>query len=155
MLSTHPLGIPLLLAAALIAAAGPAWARSASHARKATVHFLAAGTMVRISWGVSEDTYLSTLTFSPQAEPLTVRLIDEYSEAYPALSREILTAPRGVVLRVRRDASCDSPFANMLLRTAPGDPLAALPERLSYRLPSNVVAPAPDATLPCYRVARR
>lgn len=155
MLSVRLLRVTVLLSAALIAASGPALGRSASGAQKATVHFLATGTLVRVSWGMNEDTYLSTLTFPKRAEPLMVRLIDEYSQAHSALSREMLTEPQGAILRVRRDASCDRPFAQMLLRTAPGDPLAPVPERLSYRLPSSITTPLPDATLPCYRVERR
>jgi hypothetical protein len=83
-----------------------------------------------------------------------IRLVDTYPNEWPPLSREVLKSDAGTVLPVKRDAECDRPFGEMLLRTAPGDPMAILQERLGYRPPLDWT-PAPGTVLPCYRVLRR
>lgn len=83
-----------------------------------------------------------------------MRLIDAYSNEFPPLSREVLTSDAGSVLSLKRDAGCDRPFGEVLLRTAPGDPLAILLERLSYR-PRLDRTPEAETILPCYRTIRR
>jgi hypothetical protein len=83
-----------------------------------------------------------------------VRLIDEYLNLFPPIPAEVLRSQSGTVLRVTRDPQCDRPFGEILLRTAPGDLMAILPERLGYQ-PALDRTPASGTVLPCYRVLRR
>lgn len=140
--------------AALAMFVNSAVAGSRIHEERVHVQFLAAGTLMRGNWGPNEDTYLAELTLPVHGELVLVRLIDEYANEAPALSRAMLTSPSGAFLWVRRDSLCDYPYRQMLLRTAPGDPLAILPEKLNYQ-PHLEIVPAPDSILQCYRVARR
>jgi hypothetical protein len=124
------------------------------HGQKARVRFLATSTLIRGTWGQNEDTYLAQLLLPKQNEAVLVRLVDAYANEWPPLARAALTADAGTVLSVKRDAECDRPFGEMLLRTAPGDPMAILPERLGYRPPLDRTSAA-GTVLPCYRVLRR
>lgn len=150
------LGTELNIAALLIVItlAGPsagAWPHH--HGKKARVHFLANSTLLRYTWGQNQDTYLAQLFFPKQSVPVLARLVDVYSNGWPSLSRKVLKSDTGTILRVERDEDCDRPYGEMLLRTAPGDLLAILPERLHYQ-PHLDDTPAPDSILPCYRVIR-
>lgn len=142
-----------LLIGALSTGKAEAWPHR-RHGQKARVRFLATSTLIRGSWGPNEDTYLAQLLLPKQNETVLVRLVDAYPNEWPPLAREILKADAGAVLSVKRDAECDRPFGEILLRTAPGDPMAILPERLGYRPPMDRT-PAPGTILPCYRVLRR
>lgn len=115
---------------------------------------MATGTLVRGTWGQNEDTYLAELSLSHDTESVLVRLIDTYPNEAPPLSREALMSPSGTVLRVSRDPQCDSLYGEMLLRTAPGDPMAILLERLEYQ-PQLSWTPQPSTNVPCYRTVRR
>jgi hypothetical protein len=127
-----------------------------SHPRsiKAHTRFPAASTLIRGTWGMNQDIYLAEISSRNGSEPQLVKLIDEYSNLAPSLSDDTLTSTTGTNLRIRRDMRCDIPYATMRLRTAPGDPMAILPERLTYR-PQMDRAPAPGLVLPCYRTVRR
>lgn len=129
-------------------------ARPHRHVLKARVRFWATSTLVRGTWGQNEDTYLAELRFAHSEEVLLARLVDTYPNESPPLAREILTSDSETVLHVMRAAECDLLFGQMLLRTAPGDPMAILPEWLDYR-PTLGPMPDSEAILPCYRVARR
>jgi hypothetical protein len=120
---------------------------------KAQVRFLATSTEIRGTWGTNEDTFLVELQPVHHGELQLVRLLDEYPNPYPPLPVEILKSQSGTVLRVRRDAQCDRPFGEILLRTAPGDPMAILPERLSYQ-PQLDRIPEARKLIPCYRTVR-
>jgi len=141
----------LVLFVAVSASMAGAWPHN--HGHKVRVRFLATGTLVRGTWGQNEDTYLAELSLSHDTESVLVRLIDAYPNEAPPLSREVLTSQSGTALRVNRDSECDRPFARMLLRTAPGDLMAILPERHGYRPPMERL-PASQTILPCYRVSR-
>ncbi len=141
-----------LVIAAMTAATSGAWPRR--HGQKARVRFLATSTLIRGTWGPNEDTYLAQLLLPRENEAVLVRLVDAYPNEAPPLARQVLRADSGAVLFVKRDAECDRPFGEILLRTAPGDPMAILPERLGYRPPLDRV-PAQGTILPCYRVLRR
>lgn len=142
----------ILLIAALNTSTAGAWLHR--HGPKTRVRFLATSTLVRGTWGENEDTYLAQLLLPKQNEAVLVRLVDAYPNEWPPLSREVLTSDAGAVLPVRRDSDCDRPFGQILLRAAPGDPMAILPERLGYR-PQLDKTPAAATILPCYRVLRR
>jgi len=122
--------------------------------QNARVRFLATSTLIRIWGGPNEDTYLAQLTFMPNDDPLVVRLVDSYPNLALPLPRVALTSEDGSIVKVRRDMSCDRPYSKIILRTAPGDPMAILPERLGY-LPSMDQTPTPEMILPCYRVVRQ
>lgn len=124
------------------------------HGQKARVRFLATSTLIRGTWGPNEDTYLAQLLLPKQNETVLVRLVDAYPNEWPPLARDILRSDAGTLLAVKRDAECDRPFGEILLRTAPGDPMALLPERLGYQ-PLLDRTPASGTILPCYRVLRR
>lgn len=150
------LGIGLNIAAllVLITVAGTSASAWPHHrGQKARVHFLANGTLLRFTWGQNQDTYLAQLYFPKQSAPVLARLMDVYSNGWPPLSRRVLKSDTGTILRVERHEDCDRPFGEMLLRTAPGDLLAILPERLHYQ-PHLENPPAPDSILPCYKVIR-
>ncbi|MGH9607447.1 MAG: hypothetical protein ACRD3N_17295 [Terracidiphilus sp.] len=143
----------ILLVAALNTSTAGAWLHR-RQSQKTRVRFLATGTLVRGTWGENEDTYLAQLLLPKQNEAVLVRLVDAYPNEWPPLAREVLTSDSGAVLAVRRDADCDRPFGEMLLRTAPGDPMAILPERLVYQ-PQMDRVPEAHTILPCYRTVRR
>ena len=142
------------IAAALATSTGTAGAWPHRHGREARVRFLATSTLIRGNWGPNEDTYLAELSADKDKERVLIRLVGAYPNEAPPISREDLTAPSGVTLRVRRDFDCDRSYRQTILRTAPGDPLAILPERLGYR-PQLGWTPQPGARLPCYRTVRR
>jgi hypothetical protein len=126
----------------------PAWARHGSRAVKANVRFVAASTFLRGTWGLNQDTYLAEMTISSRRdEPFLVRLVDEYPNELPALAHNVVTSPSGTTLRVLRDNECDRPFHQMLIRTAPGDPLAILLEPLSYQPHLEII---PHRTRSCH-----
>lgn len=118
------------------------------------VRFLVTSTLLRGTWGLNEDTYLAQVLFPRQNEAVLVRLVDAYPNEWPPLARQIIASESGALLALRRDVGCDRPFGEILLRTAPGDPMAILPEPLSYE-PALERTPAPRTILPCYRVLRR
>ena len=102
---------------------------------------------------MNQDTYLAQLSFPKQSESVLARLMDVYSNGWPPLSRGTLRSATGTVLRVERDEDWDRPFEEILLRTAPGDLLAILPEQLHYQ-PLLEETPTPETILPCYKVVR-
>jgi hypothetical protein len=119
------------------------------------VRFLAESTFLRNTYGPNEDTYLAEMTIpSQQQKAVLIRLVDEYPNEAPSLARNVVASPSGASLRVLRDAECDRPYSQMLLRAAPGDLIAILPERLEYH-PNLESIPAPGSILQCYRVVRR
>jgi hypothetical protein len=129
-------------------------AKQGIQTEKAIVRFLATSTLIRGTWGRNQDTYLAEATFPKSNQVLLIRLVDAYPNEWPPLSFEVLASRTGTALRVTRDLQCELPSSHLLLRTAPGDPLAILLERLSYRplLPKTLEG---NELLPCYRTVRR
>lgn len=123
------------------------------HGQKVRIHFMAESTFLRGTWGQNEDTYLAELQFPRSGESFLVRLVDRYPNEFPSISHEALTSENGVVMPVLRDRECDAVFGEFLSRAAPGDLMAILPVRLSYR-PLLTRTPLSDENLPCYRVSR-
>jgi hypothetical protein len=144
----------LTVMACIAAAVTSADARARIRVQKAHVRFLATSTVVRGSWGYNQDTYLAELRPARNGELQLVRLIDEYPNLSPPLPAEVLTSQSGTVLKVKRDSQCDLPFGQVLLRTAPGDPMAILHERLGYQ-PEMSRTPEARTPLPCYRTVRQ
>jgi hypothetical protein len=125
------------------------------HPKKARVRFLATSTLYRTTFGMNEDIYLGELTFAKREdEHVLARVINQYSNWEPPIPAAVLKSDAGMPFYLLRDASCDIPYAQMQLRTAPGDPMAVLQERLSYQ-PRLNHAPAPGDVLPCYRIEAR
>ena len=120
------------------------------HGQRVRVRFLATSTLIRGTFGQNEDTYLAQVFTRRGDESYLIRLIDAYPNEAPPLSFAALTSDVGTLLRILRDQQCDRAYGEMLLRTAPGDPMAILPERLGYRPPMKRT-PAPETILPCYR----
>ena len=118
---------------------------------RVTVRFVATSTTYRTTWGMDEDIYLANLTFPKNGERVLARLIDEYPNYAPSIPEAALRSGAGTPFYVVRDTDCDIAFGEMPLRTAPGDPMAILPERLGYR-PHLKKTPAPSEVLPCYRI---
>jgi hypothetical protein len=125
----------LTVVALIAAAATSAGARARIRVQKVHVRFLATSTVVRGTWGYNEDIFLAELQPARSGELQLVRLIDEYPNYYAPLPVAVLTSQNGTALKVKRDAQCDLPFGRVLLRTAPGDLMAILPERLGYQPP--------------------
>jgi hypothetical protein len=146
-------GFILILAILLSVNSSEAWPHRRS-GKKAHVRFLAASTLIRGTWGPNQDIYLAELRFGKKDAPALVRLVDVYPNESPSLSYTTLTDSSGVSLRVRRNRECDISFGSMPLRTAPGDPMGVLLEKLSYQ-PKLDPMPDPESILPCYRIARR
>lgn len=128
-------------------------ARTHIRVEKAQVRFLATSTEIRGTWGTNEDVFLVEIEPVHHGELQLVRLLDKYPSLWTPIPSEILKSQSGTVLRVRRDAQCDRPFGEILLRTAPGDPMAILPERLSYQ-PQMDRTPEAQKLVPCYRTVR-
>jgi hypothetical protein len=138
---------------ALIIVCGAAGQRH-EHVLKAHVHFLATSTSVHFGEGQSQDIYLIELAANtPGGQPTLARLVDEYPSSGSAFSAGILRSSIGTTLRLRRDFDCDITLSQMPIRTAPGDPLAALPVALGFQ-PALMATATPDDVLPCYRTAR-
>lgn len=122
---------------------------------KTTVRFLATSTSFHTDLGESQDVYLVSVALDPQSGEWTLaRLVDEFPPYRTALPSRDLQSGSPMRLRVRRDASCDLVYAQMRLRTAPGDPMAILPEPLGFT-PALDEYPRPTELLPCYRTVRR
>jgi hypothetical protein len=122
---------------------------------KAGVKFLATSSSVRSGWAGNMDIYLAELRLGASPTENTLAwLIDEYPSGRSGISTDILTAADITVLRLHRDRGCDTAFGSMPLRTAPGNPMAILPEPLSFHpvLPDPT---PPQSILPCYRIVRR
>jgi hypothetical protein len=150
----HPLVQLVSIVAVIAISTTTAGAWPHRNEQKARVRFLATSTLVR-TWGApNEDTYLAKLTLTLNDDPLMVRLIDSYPNVASPLPKGTLTSVEGHILKVRRDMNCDRTYGEMILRTAPGDPMAILPERLGYQ-PSMDPVPASEMILPCYRIVRR
>ncbi len=125
---------------------------------KVTVQFLAESTAVRSSWAMNQYVYLVEVVSHrdySNSGAMLARLIDEfppYDTSGSSSAMKIVST--GAAMRIVRDASCDVAYAKMPLRTAPGDPLAILPERLGYH-PDLPRAVGEDEVVPCYRIVRR
>lgn len=118
------------------------------------VRFLATSSSIRSDVGGNRDVYL--VTVRPAREPGPVafaRLIDNFIDYQSSIPERTLASARPAILRLRRDPSCDLPFEDMPLRTAPGDPGAILTLPLSFQ-PHLRVQPRPTQILPCYRTVR-
>jgi hypothetical protein len=126
-----------------------------SHIRpfKARTHFFATSTSIRGTWGTNQDIYLAEIIPHEGSLPVLIRLIDEYLTFQVPLSVDSITSTTGTTLRIIRDVRCDIQYSQMQLRTAPGDPMAILHERLGYQ-PQLSRTPAPDEVLYCYRTVR-
>ena len=122
--------------------------------QKMQTRFLATSICMRETWGTNEDDYLAEIVPHEGADPLLIRVVDEYPNLELPLSNDLLTSRIGSTLRVMRDFGCDIPYSQMQLRTASGDPMAILPERLGYQ-PTLDRTPSAGQMLPCYRTVRR
>lgn len=120
---------------------------------KANVRFLATSTLLRSTIGLNEDSYLAEISLDGQSGPSLALLMDLYPAFAPPLTKKVLTAQNGTMIRVRRDPVCDIRYGGLLLRAAPGDLIAILPIKLVYK-PDLKLTPSPDLEVPCYRTAR-
>jgi hypothetical protein len=119
------------------------------------VHFLATSTSLRSSIGESQDVYLAEIELPHSGgEIILARLLDEYPPYRIGIPPQVLGADKSHHIRLRRDRSCDRSYGIMPIRTAPGNPMAILPERLGFQpvLPRDV---NPTEILPCYRTVRK
>ena len=151
---SNPLVRSTCMAVAIALAVTPAGAWPHKNGEKARVRFLATSTLIRGTFGQNEDTYLAQVFTARGDESYLIRLVDAYPNETPSLPKATLTSDSGTLLRIQRDPQCDRLYGEMLLRTAPGDPMAILHERLSYR-PQMERAPEPTSNLPCYRTERK
>ena len=106
------------------------------------------------SYAGSEDVYLAEVEFPRRGgEEVLARVVDDYAAYEGPISSDTLKSAHYAQFRLLRDATCDRVFADMPLRTAPGDPTALLlvPLQFQPELPQSV---QPQQILPCYRVAR-
>lgn len=154
---TIPRPVSLIVALALAVQWLPCVALARSHARTVSVRvrFLATSTSFRSVYAGNEDIYLTALTFGhhPFGEPVIALVIDEYAFYKGPISQTVLVSPKGAQFRMYPDPSCKREYAEIPLRTAPGDPSAALPDRLRYS-PQLPIPVKPTQILPCYRIVR-
>lgn len=121
---------------------------------RAHVRFFATSSSVHSSWGGSEDIYLAEIEFDGRAKETGLAwLVDEYPPYRVSIPAAILTSTSMTPFRLRRDRGCDVAYGLMSLRTPPGDPMAILPEHLSFQpvLPEQITA---TDVIPCYRLLR-
>ena len=130
-------------------AQGSAYARS-RHSIKAKVHFLAAGIMIRGTWGQNEDNYLAE-TISGKGNRELIRIRNRYPSWFPSISNSALASKEGIKFRLVRDETCDVAFGAMHLRAKPDDPTATLPIWLDYH-PTIDNQPGTNDMLSCYRL---
>jgi hypothetical protein len=124
------------------------------HGQKLEVHFLAASTLLRGTWGYNQDIYLVDLVLAGSGNRVHARLVDEYPSYAAPISTTVLKSDSGTILRLARDSECDRPYGQMILRAAPGDLMAILPVKLSYQ--PKLISPLQSSEiLPCYRTVRR
>jgi hypothetical protein len=102
---------------------------------------------------MNQDVYLAEIVPATGGEPALMRLVDDYPYYLAPLSHDALTSKAGTMLRIRRDAECDLPYAKLQIRTAPGDQMAISPAKLNYK-PQLSRAPEPDQMVPCYRTVK-
>ena len=144
------------LLSVLLAMTTPSFAASTKKPSKWRVRFLATSTSIR-SFGGNEDAYLVEMT-DPRgpdnSSPFLALMVDRYPMYREALPVSELSSHIGSVVRLSRDATCDSTLSAIPLRTSPGDPLAVLPERLGYRVEMPQTR-NPELQIPCYRLVRR
>lgn len=136
---------------AISATTAGAWPHKSG--QKARVRFVATSTLIRGTWGQNEDTYLAQVLTAHGEEPYLIRLVDAYPNEAPPLSVAKLTSDSGTLLRVQRDPQCDRLYGEILLRTAPGDPMGILLEPLGYRPPMKSAVNS-ETMIPCYRTVR-
>ena len=86
-------------------------------------------------------------------EPVLARLIDDNPEYHEMFLTKRFATTGDATLKIWRDQSCDIAFAQMPLRTPPGDPRAILPEKLGFQ-PKLSRAVEADEVLPCYRMMK-
>lgn len=121
---------------------------------KARAHFLATSTCIRGTWGLNLDLYLAELSTKKGSDLLMVRLVDEYGKLGASVFLVSLTFATGTNLRIRRDQQCDMPYAQMQLRTAPGDQIVILHERLVDQSQLFQTS-GQNKVAQCYRPARQ
>jgi hypothetical protein len=138
----------------LLCACGVAQAWPHRKALKARVHFLAAETLIRGTWGTNQDKYLAEFLPAKNNPSGLLQIIDEYPQWDLPVSNKSLIAHEGSFLRLLRDTTCDVSYAELHLRAAPGDRLALLPMHLTYHpdLSSSVNS---EDLVPCYHIVRR
>jgi hypothetical protein len=147
---------PTALQALLLCLVVPSMAHGQRQERafKTSVRFLATSTSFRTDLGESQDVYLVSVGLEPRAGEWTLaRLVDEFPPYRTSLPSRDLQSGSPMTLRIRRDASCDFVYAEMRLRTRPGDPMAILPEPLGYSPDLSRSIPTTEI-LPCYRTVR-
>jgi hypothetical protein len=128
-----------------------AWTRKKG--QKAQVKFLATSTLIRGTWGPNEDTYLAELLTARGDESYLIRLVDAYPNEAPPLPLAALTSDKETCLRIQRDPECDKPYEQMLLRSAPGDPITIVLDRFEYRPQLSWILQS-SSKLPCFRTVR-
>jgi len=117
---------------------------------RARVRFLAVATSVHSGEFGSEDTFLAEIQ-APGKPPYLARLVDEYSSSQAPIPVQKLTSTEAVPLRLLRDPDCDREWANIVIRTAPVDPMAVLLLRL-VSAPEITRSVSAAELIPCYRV---
>jgi hypothetical protein len=146
----------LLISSLLICMLGSAGKIECSRRIKSvrpTVRFLATSWFVRGTWGRNEDRYLVEIT-PPRSESSSLAyLIDSYPNEAPPQTVEALNSQVDSKPNVRLDFGCDIPVRALVLRTAPGDLMAVLPEQHSFQ-PKLDPPLRWDEIVPCYRTMR-
>jgi hypothetical protein len=134
-------------------------AQSIAHGQQRTfklfLRFLATSTSFHSGLGESEDVYLVSVGLDTQSgEWALARLVDEFPPYRTPLHRADLQSEFPLSMHIRRDPSCDVVYAQMRLRTRPGDPMAILPEPLGFT-PALDEPPRKTEIIPCYRTVRK
>lgn len=121
---------------------------------KVRVHFLAAETLIRGTWGTNQDSYLAEFLSGKDRPSGLLQVVDEYAQWDLPISWVDLTSQSGVNLRLKRDTACDVQYGALNLRAAPGNLMAMLPVHLTYHPVLSNSVHSSDV-IPCYRIARK
>ncbi len=117
---------------------------------KAGVRFVAQSMSFRTTWAYSEDVYLVEIHPSKNGQPYYGKLLDAYQGLGRPLPLQMVTSKSPITMKIARDSSCDVRYGNMLIRSAPGDPVALLPGKFTYESSETKSIPK-DTMIPCYR----
>jgi len=115
-----------------------------------SIRFVAQSVAIRSAGSDNEDVYLVKVYPAGDQTGFYAKLVDTYRDFAPALPLRIVTSESPVHLRAARDSQCDVLFAEMHLRSAPGDLIAIIPTTIDYET-TETKSISPGTKLPCFR----
>lgn len=118
------------------------------------VHFVATSTVVRSGWSGNQDIYLVELKKKSGETPFLAKLVDEYPAYGSAIPKRLLVSDGTSLAKLKRDPECDTRYADMPKRAAPGDPRASDPIPMIF-IPNIYHQVDGHSLLPCFRLVHQ